>query len=162
MNVILNVQGQKFETTRETIIKIPYFRDMFEACTEVTEIIFVNRPSNAFKHVLGVITDPLYPFPEKFNFELDFYGIEYTKPKEKLPTFIYDCIKSSNEGAKISVFNHRMCDAEKRYCVSINCLKKPVDDTQYCEKHIGIGMYCVRYKCKNARMDGMQICQTHK
>ena len=105
MNITLNLQGKIFETTHATIIKIPYFRDMFEACEFPSETLFVNRSSYIFKHVLALVTDSLYPFPEKFNFELDFYGVEYKKPicctRRPLPqpglTTIYDncCIGRS-------------------------------------------------------------------
>jgi hypothetical protein len=78
MNIKINIGGQLFETTFDTIIKIPYFRDMFEACGEApNETLFVNRPPHIFKHILAFIIDPLYPFPKKYAFELDFYGIDY-------------------------------------------------------------------------------------
>ena len=78
MNIKINIGGQIFETTFDTITKIPYFRDMFEACGEApNETLFVNRPPHIFKHILAFIIDPLYPFPKKYTFELDFYGIDY-------------------------------------------------------------------------------------
>ena len=50
---------------------------MLEDCGEMsTEPIFVNRPPHIFKHVLSLVTDRLYPYPAKYMFELDFYGID--------------------------------------------------------------------------------------
>jgi len=80
MNITLNVSGQHFEVSKDTLMKIPYFHDMFDACVNnINEIILVNRPSHIFKHVLALTIDPLYPFPAKYAFELDFYGIIYNK-----------------------------------------------------------------------------------
>ena len=82
MNITLNVSGQHFEINKDSLMKIPYFHDMFDACdTNIDEIIFVNRPSNIFKHVLALIIDPLYPYPKRYAFELDFYGILYNQSK---------------------------------------------------------------------------------
>ena len=82
MNITLDVCGQIFKTDYNTIKKIPYFRDMFEACGEApNETLFVNRPPHIFKHILAFIIDPLYPFPKKYAFELDFYGIDYKNIK---------------------------------------------------------------------------------
>jgi hypothetical protein len=76
MNITLDVQGQIFKTKYENILKIPYFKDMFETCGQPSETIFVDRPAHIFKHIIGLITDPLYPYPEKYKFELDFFGID--------------------------------------------------------------------------------------
>jgi len=83
MNIILNVSGQTFEVNKNVLMKIPYFHDMFDMCDNTCDItcgvIFVNRPSHIFKHVLALTIDPLYPYPAKYAFELDFYGICYDK-----------------------------------------------------------------------------------
>ena len=82
MNIILNVSGQNYEVPKDTLMKIPYFHDMFDVCGDnINEVIPVSRPPHIFKHVLSFTIDPLYPFPAKYAFELDFYGIVYEQKK---------------------------------------------------------------------------------
>ena len=82
MNVTLNVSGQHFEVNKSTLWKIPYFHDMINDCgIEKDNVIFVNRSSHVFKHVLALIIDPLYPYPSKYSYELDVYGVVYDKNK---------------------------------------------------------------------------------
>jgi hypothetical protein len=75
MSITLDVQGKIFKTNYDTIIKIPYFKDMFSDCGVPTETIFVDKSSHVFKHVLALTTSPFYLFPEKYVSELEFYGI---------------------------------------------------------------------------------------
>ena len=100
MDIILNVSGQKFEVDKDTLMKIPYFHNMFDACDDINETIIVKRPSHVFKHVIAFTIDPLYPYPAKYAFELDFYGIIYDKTKlfdkyDELTNKIYIMIKNN-------------------------------------------------------------------
>src|SRR3982751_2780936 len=78
--IVLDVGGQIFKTYRNTLIRIPYFRNMIECCEDLNEI-FVDRSSHIFDHVLAYVIDPKYPFPTKYGYELDFYGISYDSDK---------------------------------------------------------------------------------
>lgn len=69
MATILNVSGQIFEISKNNLMKIPYFHDMFELCGDTNKPIFVSRPAHIFKHVLALILDPLYPYPTKYAFD---------------------------------------------------------------------------------------------
>jgi hypothetical protein len=90
MSVTLDVQGKIFKTNYDTIIKIPYFRDMFQDCGQPTETVFIDRPSHIFKHILSLATDPFYQFPEKYVSELDFYCINIKEVKlyNKIPEVV--------------------------------------------------------------------------
>jgi len=81
ITVTINVQGVIFQTNYENVIKIPYLKTKIEQCTPPIETIFVDRPSHIFKHVLGVVTDKNYPYPEKYRYELEFYGVDCTNVK---------------------------------------------------------------------------------
>jgi hypothetical protein len=89
MNITLNLSGQIFQVPPTTLYKIPYFKNMLETCDspsgnqngDNTQTIFVERSSHIFKHVLAFTIDPLYPYPKKYAFELDFYDITYNKHK---------------------------------------------------------------------------------
>lgn len=76
MNITLDVQGHVFKTNYETIIKIPYFKNMFEDCDGFpSEIIQLDRSAHIFKHVLALMCNPFYQYPKKYISELDFYDI---------------------------------------------------------------------------------------
>lgn len=100
MNIILNVSGKEFELSNQTLMKIPYFCNMINDCNNnENTIIFVNRSAHIFKHILALVIDPLYPFPKKYAFELDFYGIEYNNNSlyDKHQELIYKLEKLSEK-----------------------------------------------------------------
>lgn len=39
--------------------------------------IRLDKDAEGFKHVLGYLRHPLYPFPPEFEYELQYYGVEY-------------------------------------------------------------------------------------
>jgi hypothetical protein len=77
MNITLNVQGQIFQIDYDTIIKIPYFNELFDACGIPTEAIFIDRQPHIFKHILALMDNNLYPYPKKYRDELDYFAIDY-------------------------------------------------------------------------------------
>jgi hypothetical protein len=155
MNIILNVQGQIFETDYNTILKIPYFKDMFESCGKPDEIIFVNRPSHVFKHVLGLATDDLYPYPSKYTFELDFYGIEYKGFKVR-----GDVMYRNNDLHKKDIQGK-----QPGSCVREGCQELPVNDKYYqmelCKKHMNLSGHCGVYGCHGPKLLLDSYCNTH-
>jgi hypothetical protein len=138
MNITLDVQGQIFKTKYENILKIPYFKDMFETCGQPSETIFVDRPPHIFKHVLSLIVDNFYPYPEKYKFELDFYGIEYGELK------FY--------GNETKILIKAINDASYIKCNSDHCTMPVLMYTnckmKYCESHCN-RYICNRIGCKN-------------
>jgi hypothetical protein len=99
---------------------------MFEQCGHSEETIFVDRPSHIFKHVLSFATDPLYPYPEKYKFELDFYRIEYSN------------LNLYNNEKTISV---ELCEIKKKIenlfvqCKQSGCNELIFSTKSYCEEH---------------------------
>lgn len=76
----LNVGGKIFETTRSTLCKSQYFDILLSGKFNDTQkdVIFIDRDSGIFKHVLRLLRDPLYEYPRKYNSELDYYMIDHT------------------------------------------------------------------------------------
>lgn len=72
----LNVGGQIFETTKETLLFSDYFKAFLTNWTHDKEI-FIDRSPKLFEHVLCLLRDPSYPYPKKYKGELDFYQIKY-------------------------------------------------------------------------------------
>lgn len=72
----IDVQGTKFLTYYNTLIKIPYFETKIKNFSLEQDLIFVDRPAHIFKHILGAITDKRYRYPYEYRYELDFYGID--------------------------------------------------------------------------------------
>jgi hypothetical protein len=142
MNITLNVSGQNFEVHKDILMKIPYFKDMFDACSPLgnqsgedtpTESIFIARPPHIFKHVLSYIIDPIYPFPKKYMFELDFYNITYDK------TYFYD-----KEQELIHKVNDMQNECDKNYSTVKTQLKNMSKKVDTIEKYV----YLITNKCK--------------
>ena len=178
----LDVSGQLFRVQKDILLKIPYFNNLFNDCEERPETIFVARPPNIFKHVIGYIIDNLYPYPAKYSFELDFYGIEYNNNKmlpstetllmkidtmnKKIET-IYDEYldyvlnldkKCRNPNCNTKVLGI-YCDYHLK-CVYEGCTNKPIDFDNYCEEHDGIGSLCCTQGCKKNKTN-KYFCDTH-
>lgn len=75
VQIKLNVGGKLFETTDDILRKSTYFDSLLSRWNNTTDVIFINRSSHVFKHVLGVLIDPHYPFPKKYEYELHYFGI---------------------------------------------------------------------------------------
>jgi len=73
-SIILNVGGTKFETTEQTLGMSAFFRVILK---NHKDEIFIDRDPELFRHVLGIMRDPEYPFPYEFIYELKYYGVGY-------------------------------------------------------------------------------------
>lgn len=72
----INVSGKIYEIKYKILSKIPYFTEFINS----DELIcFVDRSSMIFDHVLAYVIDSLHPYPPKYFYELDFYGLIYEK-----------------------------------------------------------------------------------
>jgi hypothetical protein len=170
--ITLDVQGQIFKTDITTINKLAYFKDMFEdcgspfiegnpsiegnPCGSTSEIIFVNRPAHIFKHVISLITDDTYPYPEKYKFELDFYGYDitnvnfYNKNKEVLERVKELENKNYDMAGDIQYIYDKL-----KKCKIDNCNNLTKDDL-YCDSCAEINNECI--DCYNDRVIGSDYC----
>jgi len=73
----LNVGGTVFETTKDSLKNSTYLTSFIERWTKSNEAIFIDRSPKIFEHVLAYLRDFNYPYPDKYSYELDFYGIKY-------------------------------------------------------------------------------------
>nr|QBK89914.1 MAG: BTB/POZ domain protein [Pithovirus LCPAC101] len=78
--VYLNVGGQRFETTEVTLSKSSYFSGIcrmkggsIESTSE--QPYFIDRDPKPFTHILSVLRNPEYKYPEKYKDELEYYQI---------------------------------------------------------------------------------------
>lgn len=102
----INVGGQLFYTTQDTLNRSPFFEALLVGvgaksrlkantletkATEETEKKaepFIDRDPKAFKHVLALLRDPGYAFPAKFWRELDFFGIDHELTTSMKPYYL--------------------------------------------------------------------------
>ena len=121
----LNVGGQIFETTKETLSFSSYFKALLSNNWKQTDIIFIDRSAKLFEHILCLLRDPNYIFPNKYVSELDFYGfkanLKYSEWLEDLEAKIEFLIKD----AKIDIVKCKCGKYEYRYKV-YNYTKKKI------------------------------------
>ena len=87
--ITLDVGGRIFKTTRQTLIGgSEYFRDLFEDSHNNNEPLFINRSYEAFEHVLNLLRNPTYKFPDQYLEELKYFGIAYTNSKKNQTNII--------------------------------------------------------------------------
>lgn len=80
LNITLNVGGERFETSYDTLVKSQYFEARFrqEGKSRDSEpfVMKLDRSPRIFKHVLDLLRDPDYVYPRKYLSELSYFGRE--------------------------------------------------------------------------------------
>ena len=124
--VILNVGGIIFETTRQTLSGSAYFHSLLSNWTPSgTGPYFIDRSYILFEHVLCLLRDPSYDYPSEYNSELDFYGINYEPialPPPQIPdeldmTEIITILKRLKEESNLcSVLKCPFVKVTMKYC----------------------------------------------
>jgi hypothetical protein len=164
MNVKLNVQGTFFETKFDNIVKIPYFKYMFEGENWKEPIIVdIDRPAHIFKHILALCVDPYYQFPKKYESELDFYDIDTKNIKfdDK-----YEDLKRELDSLKTSYATLTEKIKEDGFCIETNCFNKQWKGgeyrSDYCNDHFYIkNEKCAIYNCCNIVLHYSSFCYWH-
>jgi hypothetical protein len=75
--ITLNVGGRLFITAKDILNKAEYFKSLLNRWNNEDEI-FIDRSPHIFKHVLSLLRNSNYKYPEKYLDELEFYGIDFT------------------------------------------------------------------------------------
>ncbi len=163
MSIKLNIGGKIFETFKPIISKSGYFQNLLEDCLDSSEIIFVNRSSKLFDHVLAYLIDDLHPYPKKYAYELDFYLIKYDTDK------LYDNnheIKSEINKIKSEIqwlegkFSHEI----PRLIDEINRMTKQLNKITM-EKNVSIPRehnMCIRNNCYHVHLPDHDVCINHR
>lgn len=71
----INVSGKIYHVKYKILKQIPFFLNFLDEGKEYD----VERSPMIFDHVLAYVIDPRHPFPSKYFYELDFYGLTYKK-----------------------------------------------------------------------------------
>ena len=173
MNITLNVGGKKFETTHQTLAKIPVFKHMFEACGVESQTLFIDRSPHVFKHVLALAQDSEYLFPAEFEYELKFYCVEYEKGKlrdthsevlrrvsECQQSLLYEIRKLKDEVAgltrRVSNFDGKLSTMGDTVCEIENTVRKSTKITE-CWR-MGCDEMCVNSKYCCDHYEGGTYC----
>jgi hypothetical protein len=151
MIVTLDVSGQIFKTHMDNLLKIPYFASMFDVHQYDGEVIFVDRSPRIFEHVLAYVRDDKHPYPKKYEYELDFYGITYDS------TSLYDgnmVVKQTVDDLQTKL--NKLYEVQPK-CWVEKCKEPRRHRSLYCNAHLR----CAYDGC-NAHKVGCNYCNEHK
>ncbi|ARF12276.1 BTB/POZ domain protein [Klosneuvirus KNV1] len=88
MIITINVGGKLFTTTTETLYRSKYFQDisnnLIKCERDDNGNIFIDRCPKVFHYVLNFLRDGRYPFPNEYEFELEFYLIAYKQTESEV------------------------------------------------------------------------------
>ena len=120
----LNVGGTVFETTKDSLKNSTYLTSFVERWTKPNEVIFIDRSPETFKHVISLLRDFNYPFPDEYLYELDFYGIKYTDtPRENKMDKLFDMIDGMQKKLdKLIVAPHKCTNCPAMLVSTDTCL----------------------------------------
>lgn len=94
-SIKLNIGGTIFETTKDTLSKSTYFDSFFKRWYDSkVSVPFIDRSPHIFKHVLSLMRDSYYRYPEKYLNELVFYGVDKPKNIDADKTFYKNVLTS--------------------------------------------------------------------
>ena len=79
--ISVNVGGVTFQTTKSTLSLSSFFEKALSETWKKDEVLFVDRSSKIFEHVLCLMRDVNYEYPKKYLSELEFYGVKI-KPQK--------------------------------------------------------------------------------
>lgn len=90
LNITLNVGGELFQTSFDTLVKSRYFQGEFRIKNKTREsepfTLKIDRSPRIFKHVLDLLRDPTYAYPKQYLAELTYFGIG--EPIIESPNFV--------------------------------------------------------------------------
>lgn len=139
--VWLDVGGTIFKTTKATLNSAPYFESMnnFQDLTMTTSDnpIFIDRDPELFRHVLNLLRDPDYKYPESYFSELTFYGIH-----SRIPTRDVDQSCNNNE----LIFHPEITS---KSCPYLTDNPQITFHQEVCRRHTPILMACETHTAKN-------------
>lgn len=172
----LNIGGKHFETTEFTLNNSEYFKKLLSYHDKSKEI-FIDRSYENFEHILALLRDTQHNFPDDLNYELVFYGINFTPVTskdettekinnlEKIIKQIANKINEYSSNMHIDICNEdncieiigksdRYCD-EHNICHIENCVNNKIEHSNYCEKH-----RC--FYCNEKKYGSSDYCLDHK
>lgn len=161
--IVLNVSGRRFEVTPATLAKIPFLAN---APTQDCDDIFIERSPLLFEEVLALVLDEKHPFPARYAYELDWYGIEYDANK------LYDDHKAAlrRMEEKISLVGAGVVDVlrvgldHRAYatndCLLVNCKQRRIDRSYFCSEHTELES-CKNPNCAFRRVGDKTYCFLH-
>jgi hypothetical protein len=171
--ITLDVSGQIFRVKKDILLRIPYFNNLFSDCGGNLDAIFVARPSNIFKHVIGIVIDDLYPYPSKYAFELDFYGINFKRENlyddtgKALNTISNILTEIDKMNDKITsnhaeLVNSIGANDPAAICIFEDCGRLSLENENYCKAHEDEPV-CCRRGCVNYKQSGFAkyFCRNH-
>ena len=109
--ITVNISGEKFLLNHDNFIKSKYLSDLIKDPYYEYKGPIMRSPM-VFRHVQAYLIDPKHPYPKKYAYELDFYGIEYNGYN------LYDPVKETREivnkvGSKVSKLNTMLIERSK-------------------------------------------------
>lgn len=133
VQIKLNVCGKLFETTDDILRKSTYFDSLLTRWNNTSDVIFINRSSHIFKHVLGVLIDSHYPFPKKYEYELHYFGIAIEYDVDEDENLINISNKINELDDKLEKYMDKQLKLTHHKCAS--CSKLISNSAIYCEYH---------------------------
>jgi len=104
----IHIGEKQFVTTVRTLTKLNYFNAVINNF-KMEAPVFLDRNGSIFKHILRHLRNPLYELPERYAYELDFFGgftdsqISFARPKLDLLDMITPQINYSDSDHNESV-----------------------------------------------------------
>lgn len=142
VRVKFNVGGTSFETTKSTIEHCAVLKTLikYNEQNEQVEVPFLDRDPEGFRHVLGLLRDPQYPFPYHYRYELNYYGLKAElMPGEDPMLKGFELLANKLDRVGRMIANNLSYRGKETKCSNINCMNEEnctLDSRLFCN-------YCV-------------------
>lgn len=122
--ITLDVGGTVFKTSKSTLMASGFFDAMLNGPWAETsnedDPIFIDRDPENFRHILAILRDPQHVIPHDITYELDYFQMDWAKPKKKSSSLVENLIDGEHKPMTREVFD-RIFECQKNSNSGINC-----------------------------------------
>jgi len=165
-HIKLSLCGRIFEVERSILLESELFRNMLTDCPTDNSVIRINRSARIFEHVLAYLIDRSYPYPKKYESELQYYLVPYKSFGLYDSNFVIKDLRD-----EVRSLRCRMENSTDTVCCHYGCYENIIHNPVTCLKHLGRCSYTdeehergqgLRYiECYNECASNEKYCSEH-
>jgi hypothetical protein len=151
-NIIkLSLCGVIYSCSKETLMKCEYFKNLFEEYSQIDfskEELYIERSPVIFKHILSLLIDEKYPFPEKYKTELKYFLINDPISNSPFSGFFQHSNSENSKNSEKSKVSPKITKSECIRCRNVMFSNDSLSVSPLCDTCRSLGVLNKTIKLK--------------